>query len=832
MLQLTKQNRFSLPLIAMLIAILFTMSGVPAQANRPAAPPDSDLTLPSTPAGAVSPEGLLNPDGTLNLSTGFQGALDLRGWEVILDGERGPVLKPASRPAVSQVAAWKALPNQGLGGGSSPGVRVLAVVDSDLYVGGRFTQTGDGTLANLGRIARYDTTAGTWNALSNQGLGGYVSALAVVGSDLYVGGLFSQTGDGTLTNLGNIARYDTTAGTWNALSNQGLNNTVIELAVSGSDLYVGGYFSQTGDGTLTNLGCIARYDTTAGTWNALPNQGLGGGYLPMPSVRALAVVGSDLYVGGNFTRTGDGTLTNLGRIARYDTTAGTWNALPNQGLGGGSDPDVYALAVSGSNLYVGGWFTQTGDGTLTNLGRIARYDTTAGTWNALPNQGLDDRVSALAMSGSDLYVGGDFTQTGDGTLTNLGRITRYDTTAGAWNALPNQGLNDWVRALAVVGSDLYVGGDFTQTGDGALTNLGYIARYDTTAAPEPEIQVLDGATDIPDGTGSINFGTTTVGMPINKTFTVKNTGTADLTLTEPIAVPAGFSVASSFGSTTLAPGNLTTFTVQLDAIAVGTYSGTLQFANNDGDENPFDFTINGDTYYLAWNALPNQGLGGGSDPDVYVLAVSGSDLYVGGRFTQTGDGTLTNLGSIARYNTTAGTWNALPNQGLNNTVLELAVSGSDLYVGGYFTQTGDGTLTNLGNIARYDTTAGTWNALPNQGLNNTVLELAVSGSDLYVGGYFSQTGDGTLTNLGCITRYDTTAGTWNALPNQGLGGGYLPMPSVSALAVVGSDLYVGGNFTRTGDGTLTNLGRIARYDTTAAPEDVHYSVCLPLVIRQ
>ena len=150
-MQLTKQNRSSLPLIAMLIAILLTMSGAPAQANGPAAPPDSDLTQ-SAPARAVSPEGLLNPDGTLNMSTGFQGMLDLRGWKVILDGERGPVLKPASRPAASQVTAWNALPNQGLGGGSSPSVRALAVVGSDLYVGRDFTQTGDGTLTNLGYI--------------------------------------------------------------------------------------------------------------------------------------------------------------------------------------------------------------------------------------------------------------------------------------------------------------------------------------------------------------------------------------------------------------------------------------------------------------------------------------------------------------------------------------------------------------------------------------------------------------------------------------------------------------------------------------------------------
>jgi hypothetical protein len=190
----------------------------------------------------------------------------------------------------------------------------------------------------------------------------------------------------------------------------------------------------------------------------------------------MTVSDGDLYVGGDFHYTGDGTLTNLGHIARYNTAAGIWYALPDQGLEG----SVSAMALDGSDLYVGGVFGETGDGTLTNLGRIARYDTTAGTWNALPNQGLNDDVCALAVSGSGLYVGGEFTQTDDGTLTSLGRIACYDTTGGTWNALPNQGLNDDVRALAVSGSDLYVGGEFTQTGDGSLSDLGCIVRASST----------------------------------------------------------------------------------------------------------------------------------------------------------------------------------------------------------------------------------------------------------------------------------------------------------------------------------------------------------------
>ena len=129
------------------------------------------------------------------------GTLDLRGWEVTLDGERGPIIKQANSPAASP-GAWHALPNQGL----NNYVSALAVSGDDLYVGGSFVRTGDYSLFHLGNIARYDTTTGVWHALPNQGLDKAVGALAVSGDDLYVGGSFTQTGDYSLTDLGNIAR--------------------------------------------------------------------------------------------------------------------------------------------------------------------------------------------------------------------------------------------------------------------------------------------------------------------------------------------------------------------------------------------------------------------------------------------------------------------------------------------------------------------------------------------------------------------------------------------------------------------------------------------------
>jgi hypothetical protein len=80
---------------------------------------------------------------------------------------------------------------------------------------------------------------------------------------------------------------------------------------------------------------------------------------------------------------------------------------------------------------------------------------------------------------------------------------------------------------------------------------------------------------------------------------------------------------------------------------------------------------------------------------------------------------------------TADSWAAFVNHGLNNTVLTLAVMGSDPYVGSGFTQATDGTVTNLNNIARHS--GGAWSALAHPGLNGSVQALAVMGSDLYVG---------------------------------------------------------------------------------------------------
>jgi len=91
---------------------------------------------------------------------------------------------------------------------------------------------------------------------------------------------------------------------------------------------------------------IAKWNGSS--WSAL-GSGVGG-----YSVTAIAISGSDVYVGGSFTAAG-GVPANY--IAKWNGSS--WSAL-GSGVSGGSFDQVKAIAISGSDVYVGGTFTTAG----------------------------------------------------------------------------------------------------------------------------------------------------------------------------------------------------------------------------------------------------------------------------------------------------------------------------------------------------------------------------------------------------------------------------------------------------------------------------------------
>jgi hypothetical protein len=418
----------------------------------------------------------------------------------------------------------------------------------------------------------------------------------------------------------------------------------------------------------------------------------------------LAVSGSDLYVGGGFTTAGG---SGANYVAKWNGSS--WSAL-GSGMGGNilySYPGISAVAVSGTNLYAGGVFTTAG-GSGANY--VAKWN--GSSWSALGSGigggSYGTTVSALAVSGSDLYAGGNFTWAGGGAANYVAKWN-----GSSWSAL-GSGIGGvsapFVSALAVSGNDLYVGGAFTTAGGSAAN---YVAKWDGSSW-------------------------SALGSGLNG--------------------PAALAVS---GSDLYVGGSFTT--------AGGSAA----------------------TNVAKWNGSSWSALGSGLNGGVAALAVSGSDLYVGGSFTTAG-GSAANY--IAKWN--GSSWSAL-GSGMDGPVYTLAVSGSDLYAGGYFYTAGGGAANG---VARWD--GSSWSAL-GSGLNQPVQALAVSGSDLYVGGGFTTAG-GSGANY--VAKWDGSS--WSAL-GAGMGGNFpYSYPCVFALAVSGTNLYAGGQFTMAG-------GKVSAYAAMA-----------------
>jgi hypothetical protein len=370
---------------------------------------------------------------------------------------------PATNIAKWNGTNWSAL---GFGVNRFGPVRALAVSGSDLYAGGFFT-TGGGSPAT--NIAKWNGT--NWSALGS-GMNNTVFALVVLGSDLYAGGVFSTAG-GNPVNY--IAKWNGTS--WSALgSGMGgeTSPSVNALAVSGSDLYAGGWFTAAG-GIPANR--IAKWNGTS--WSAL---GSGTGGTDFPYVYALAVSGTNLYAGGRFTVAG-GSPANY--IAKWDGSS--WSAP-----GSGMNYYVHSLAVSGSELYAGGFFSTAG-GSPANY--IAKWN--GSSWSALgsgmgfgggnPEHTLT--AWALAVSGSDLYAGGYF-------LTAGGKSSAYVANAriaSAAESITASGSSVTIQFSGVVGYDYHVQRTDSLTPPMTWTTLtttplspaddGSLTFTDTTAPP-------------------------------------------------------------------------------------------------------------------------------------------------------------------------------------------------------------------------------------------------------------------------------------------------------------------------------------------------------------
>ncbi len=324
---------------------------------------------------------------------------------------------------------------------------VVADGEGGWYVGGN-TATVDGHRFGGVLHVAADGTADPAFAPRVRGL---VSALALDGDTLFVGGLFDSVDDSERRNL---AAIDTTSGDVTPFLAP-RPERVTELVVTDGRLYVG-------DGSLIAVDPVTGARDT-GFEASLPGE-----------VRALAADpdGTRLYVGGR------------GLVALDPDTGAadptfTPTATPYGQLGG----VVHTILPSGDRLLVGGGFGSLGG----TPGPLVSLDPATGAGDpaftpaiADLGDGPDRGVFDLGVVGDELWVGGLFGSVGGTPATNLAAV---DVTTGARVSKTLDHLDGQVNAVEPSGAGLYVGGQFFMAG--SVRSRGTAALDASTLLPRP-----------------------------------------------------------------------------------------------------------------------------------------------------------------------------------------------------------------------------------------------------------------------------------------------------------------------------------------------------------
>lgn len=175
-------------------------------------------------------------------------------------------------------------------------------------------------------------------------------------------------------------------------------------------------------------------------------------------------------------------------------------------------------------------------------------------------------------------------------------------------------------------------------GNNSANQTNYVINLSAsaTAAPAPTIAVSQGTNNISNNNSpAFNVGSVNVGSSNTTTFTITNSGTANLSITTPLSVTgSAFSVttqpATSVGFTP--PNNTTTFVVTFTPTTAGAVSGSVTIANGTGTNFVINLTGTGNvvvtpTITTSVNTLTNFGsIQTNQASAIQTYTLSGSNL--------------------------------------------------------------------------------------------------------------------------------------------------------------------------------------------------------------
>ncbi|MGB9309864.1 MAG: choice-of-anchor D domain-containing protein, partial [Candidatus Acidiferrales bacterium] len=332
------------------------------------------------------------------------------------------------------------------------------------------------------------------------------------------------------------------------------------------------------------------------------------------------------------------------------TNPGTASITLSQGSASGTGFSMTGLSVpatlgAGQSTTFSVKFSPTAAGAVT--GTVSIFSNAPGSPLAIALSGSGTAgqptltIAPASVTYGNVSVGSSATQTV--TLTNSGNATLTVTQASASGT-----------GFSVAGVSLPI-----SINAGSSSSFTAVFAPTTAGAATGSISIVSNAPGSPaaialSGTGiqgqlgatpaSVNFGSVNVGSSGSQTITLKNSGTASLTISQATASGTGFSVSGITTPLALAAGQSTTFTAKFSPSSAGSVSGNVALVNN-GPNSPINVALSGSgtatapqlTISPASVTYGNVAVGG-SAPQTITLTNPGNATLMVTQATVTGTG--------------------------------------------------------------------------------------------------------------------------------------------------------------------------------------------------
>ncbi|KAI1382256.1 cortical protein marker for cell polarity-domain-containing protein [Hypoxylon crocopeplum] len=476
--------------------------------------------------------------------------------------------------------------------------------------------------------------------------------------------------------------------------------------------------------------------------------------------------------------------------ATVDTSDFSSSAFVKLGSSFSSNSAVKSLTATNGRTYVGGNFTSE------NASNIVAIDNNGQT--VALDGGLNGEVLSMFRSGSQLFVGGRFNNTQDGSSPGLANVAVFDDATNAWTAL-GAGVNGAVTSIVPTTLNLTdsstedvvtLTGDFTRLlsfGSSQTVEAGGFAVWVTSRSNW--LQNLNTSIPLLDGVLS-----TSLGVSDNETLYAGSISSQVLGANGVVTLSNGFgnfpiqiqppsSVSSSSANGMSKRASLANNTETVAGIVAGA------FYESDGRNITIlggHFAANASNgsaiYNLAFidgadsNTVTGLGTEISEDSVFLALAIQGDNVFAGGRVNGTAQGSVVN--GLISYNLASKSFNTQPPALAGDSVVVSSINvrpnSGDIYVGGSFDRAGS---LPCPSVCLFSTGSGQWNR-PGFELEGDVRTMMWSSdSVLFAGGNLTVNG-----TTAFLASYDASSSHWSAFSSVS----DLPGP-VDALTPASSD---------------------------------------------